>query len=94
MKTLATGADGGPNIRSGNLQAAIGFLEFGEDQNGLFAKVGVQSHRMIRRQWNYALILEGPGSNLGDSRIHLRGGHDFGEGARRPFMARSLLAAA
>ncbi len=58
MKTNASGRPG-PNIRSGNLNAAISFLRFGSDGVGVFAHVGLQNHRMIRRGYNYALILEG-----------------------------------
>lgn len=92
MRTLASGVEGGPGIRSGNLLSNITFL-LKDETEGLSAEIGVFSRRMVRRNWNYAYILEGPNS-VSDPRIELVGGHEFGEGVRRPFMARSLLAAA
>jgi len=58
MKELASGIEGGPQIRSGNLLESIAFLEFGFDAGSLFAKIGPQPHRAIRRGWNYPLLLE------------------------------------
>ena len=92
MRMLATGAEGGPGVRSGNLLANISFI-VNDGPQGLEAEIGVFSQRMVRRNWNYAYILEGPNS-VNDPRIQLNPGHEFGEGARRPFMARALLAAA
>lgn len=92
MKAMATGIDGGPNIDTHNLQSRLGLLRIGQDAEGLYADIGVNDERMIRRGWNYAYILEGPDSTR-SPRIELIGGQNFGEGARRPFMARSLLAA-
>ena len=89
---MATGIDGGPQIDTHNLQSRIRLIRIGQDDKGLYADIGVDSEGMIRRGWNYAYILEGPDSTR-SPRIELIGGHNFGEGARRPFMARSLLAA-
>ena len=93
MKELAQGVDGGPGIRSGTLQSSIAYLRFGDDGKSLIAEVGVREFRTMKRGWNYALILEGPNS-VSDGRIKLVNTAGFGEGARRPFIARSLLAAA
>lgn len=81
MKANASGRPG-PNIDTSNLHDAIGVLRIGEDSQGLFADIGPQHHRMDRRGYNYALILEG---------IFPRGGAPP-DGAY-PFMARSLDAA-
>lgn len=81
MKLLATGVGGGPRVRSGNLQSAIGYLRAGEDSHGMYADVGPQPARMTRRGYNYALILEG---------VFPRGGAPP-DGAR-PFLAKSLEA--
>lgn len=58
MKQNASGRPG-PNIRSKNLYDAIGFLRAGADARGDYVDIGPQGHRMIRRGYNYALILEG-----------------------------------
>lgn len=82
MKANASGRPG-PNIRTGNLLAAIAFLRFAVDSGGgVYAHIGAQNHRMIRRGYNYALILEG---------LFPRGGAPP-DGAY-PFMERSLEAA-
>lgn len=96
MKELATGVEGGPQIRTGTLQSSIAYLRFGDDgkvRGGLFTEVGVREFRTIKRGWNYAILLEGPNS-VSDSRIEVTNKADFGDAARRPFIARSLLAAA
>lgn len=93
MKELASGVDGGPQIRSRNLYSSIRFISLGGQGDDLIAKIGVSGTNMIRRRWNYAYILEGPRSSA-DPRIRIMGGHDFGFGARRPFMAKALEAAA
>lgn len=80
MKVNASGRPG-PNIQTRNLYEAISFLNFGEDAQGLVADIGPQPHRMIRRGYNYALVLEG---------IIPRG---HGGGGVYPFMERSLEAA-
>jgi hypothetical protein len=64
MKENVSGRPG-PNIRTRNLYESIGFLAFGLDGQGLFADIGAQPHRTIRRGWNYPLILEG---KIGDGR--------------------------
>lgn len=92
MKAMTSGVDGGPQQRTGNLHASVAFLEYGVDSESLYAAIGLYQHRMYRRGWHYGILLEGPDS-AGDPRIHLRGGHRFGVAARRPFLARSLLAA-
>lgn len=81
MKQNASGRPG-PNVRTSNLYNAIGFLRFGVDSLGVFAHVGAQNHRMIRRGYNYALILEG---------LFPRGGAP--PDGHYPFMERSLEAA-
>ena len=81
MKQNASGRPG-PQIRTGNLNSAIALLRFGVDEDGVFAHIGTQNHRMIRRGYNYALILEG---------LFPRGGAPP-EG-HFPFMERSLSAA-
>jgi hypothetical protein len=93
MKTLATGVEGGPNIRTSTLQSSIGFLRFGDDGTQLIAEIGVREGRTIKRGWNYALVLEGPNSSS-DPRVECFNNAEFGIGARRPFMAPALLAAA
>jgi hypothetical protein len=93
MKQLATGIDGGPQIRLGVLQSSIGFLRFGDDGTQLTAEIGIREGRTLKRGWNYALILEGPNS-CADPRVECFNNVDFGTGARRPFMAPALLAAA
>ncbi len=91
MKANATGSGGGPQIRTGTLHSAISFLRFGTDTKGLLADIGPQGQRVVKRGWNYAILLEGPGS-VNDPAITLQGG-PFGTAVRRPFMARSLDAA-
>ncbi len=81
MKTNASGRPG-PQVRTGNLHAAISFLRFGIDSIGVFAHIGLQNHRMIRRGYNYALILEG---------LFPRGGAP--PDGHYPFMERALEAA-
>ena len=80
MKSNAS-ARPGPEIRTSNLHDAIGILRFGADAQSLYADIGPQHHRMQRRGYNYALILEG---------IFPRGGAPP-DGAY-PFMERSLEA--
>jgi hypothetical protein len=93
MRANASGVGGGPQVRTGTLLSAVGFLDFGETADGLVANVGVQTGRTIKRDWNYANLLEGPSSTSEDG-VVLRGQDtDFGRAARRPFMARSLIAA-
>ena len=58
MKSNAAGRPG-PQIQTRNLYEAIALLRFGEDGLGLLADIGPQPHRMFRRGYNYALILEG-----------------------------------
>jgi hypothetical protein len=82
MQQNASGRPG-PQIRSQNLYNAIAFLRFAIDAGGIHADIGLQNHRMIRRGYNYALILEG---------LFPRG-HAPPDGAY-PFIARSLGAAA
>lgn len=48
----------GPNIQTRNLYESIGFLVLGTDGQGVFADIGAQPHRTIRRGWNYPLLLE------------------------------------
>ncbi len=91
MKQNAAGAGGGPNIRTGTLLSSIAFLRFRTDSEGLLADIGAQGGRTVNRGWNYATLLEGPNS-ASIPGVHLAGG-DFGDAARRPFMARSLEAA-
>lgn len=81
MKTNASGRPG-PEVRTSNLLNAISFLRFGVDGVGVFAHIGLQNHRMIRRGFNYALILEG---------LFPRGGAP--PDGHYPFMAKSLDAA-
>ena len=81
MKVNASGRPG-PEIRTSNLYNAISFLRFGVDAQGVFAHIGAQNHRMIRRGYNYALILEG---------LFPRGGAP--PDGKYPFMERSLEAA-
>lgn len=81
MKINASGRPG-PEIRTSNLYNAISFLRFGVDSQGVFAHIGAQNQRMIRRGYNYALILEG---------LFPRGGAP--PDGKYPFMERSLEAA-
>lgn len=81
MKANASGRPG-PHVQTGNLHAAISFLRFGVDGVGVFAHIGLQNHRMIRRGYNYALILED---------LFLRGGAP--PDGHYPFIERSLEAA-
>ncbi|MDF2751661.1 MAG: hypothetical protein K0S82_43 [Gaiellaceae bacterium] len=81
MQQNASGRPG-PQQRTGNLHSAIAFLRFGVDGTGVFAHVGLNNHRMIRRGYNYALILEG---------FFPRGGAP--PDGHYPFIARSLEAA-
>lgn len=81
MKANASGRPG-PNIRSRNLYEAI-TSRMGTDGQGLFVQVGPLGSRMIRRNFNYALILEG---------FFDRGGSP--PPGHYPFMERSLKAAA
>jgi len=81
MKQNASGRPG-PQIQTQNLYNAIAFLRFSVDSEGIHADIGTQNHRMLRRGYNYALILEG---------LFPRGGAPP-DGAY-PFMARSLEAA-
>jgi hypothetical protein len=80
MKANAS-ARPGPEIRTSNLHDAIGVLRIGTDSQGLFADIGPQHHRMIRRGYNYALILEG---------VFPRGGAP--PDGKYPFMADALKA--
>ena len=80
MKENASGRPG-PEIRTSNLHDAIAVLRVGTDSQGLYADIGPQHHRMQKRGYNYALILEG---------IFPRGGAPP-DGAY-PFMERSLEA--
>lgn len=77
MKQNASGRPG-PNIRTGTLVSAISFLRFGEDLDGLRADIGPQRHRVTKRGWNYAALLE-----LGNEP----------HAGRFPFMERALEAA-
>lgn len=81
MRQNATGRPG-PQIGSSNLHAAIAFLRFDSDSDGVFCHIGLQNHRMIRRGYNYGLILEG---------LFPRGGAP--PSGAYPFMERSLDAA-
>jgi hypothetical protein len=57
MKKNASGRPG-PNIRTGTLVSAIAFLRFATDIDGLYADIGPQTHRVTKRGWNYAGLLE------------------------------------
>jgi hypothetical protein len=57
MKQNASGRPG-PNIRTGTLVSAISFLRFGTDFDGLLADIGPHPHRVTKRGWNYAGLLE------------------------------------
>lgn len=81
MKVNASGRPG-PNVRTSNLLNAISFLRFSVDSIGVFAHIGLQNHRMLRRGYNYALILEG---------LFPRGGAP--PDGHYPFLKRSLEAA-
>ncbi len=81
MKQNASGRPG-PNIRTGTLVSSIAFLRFGTDATGLLVDIGPQTHRVIKRGYNYASILEG---------IFPRGGAP--PGGAYPFIKRSLEAA-
>lgn len=81
MKSNAQGRPG-PEVRSGNLLGAIG-SRTGEDAQGIFSQIGpIAGRNMVRRGYNYALILEG---------FFPRGGAP--PDGHYPFMERSLEAA-
>jgi hypothetical protein len=77
MKQNASGRPG-PNIRTGTLVSAISFLRFSVDIDGIHADIGPQAHRVTKRGWNYAGLLE-----LGNEP----------HAGRFPFMERALDAA-
>jgi len=69
MRENVSGDGLGPRVRSGNLRGAISFLRFGVDGRGIVADIGPQPGRMIRRGWNYSLLLETGWEHAGAGRF-------------------------